>query len=195
MVKGFLSDILRLNKTVFTFQDLTLRWKKAEIKTIKSRITYYIKHNDLYRIRRGLYAKDKNYDRFELANKIFTPSYISFETVLKSAGMIFQYYNSIFVASYLSRTIECDGTTYSYRRIHPDILVNAKGVEIKENYSIATAERAFLDMLYIHKNYHFDNVASLDWDKVHDILPIYHNKRMEKVVAEHYREAMQDLKE
>jgi len=39
--------------------------------------------------RRGIYAKDKNYDRLELANRIYTPSYISLETVLSREGIVF----------------------------------------------------------------------------------------------------------
>jgi len=39
----------------------------------------------------------------ELAVKINTPSYISFETVLAQAGVIFQFYESVFVASHLSK--------------------------------------------------------------------------------------------
>jgi len=41
-------------------------------------------------LRRGLYAKDNSYDKNELATKIYIPSYISFETVLRNAGAIFQ---------------------------------------------------------------------------------------------------------
>jgi len=42
---------------------------------------------------------DRDLDIFELACKINKTSYISFETVLKMHGAIFQYYESIFLAS------------------------------------------------------------------------------------------------
>ena len=105
--------------------------------------------------------------------------------MLSQAGVIFQYYHQIFVASYKTRSITCDGQTYTFRSIKSVILTNAKGIEIKENYSIASPERAFLDILYLHKNYHFDNLSSLNWDKVYDILPIYKNNRMKKAVEIH----------
>ena len=38
----------------------------------------------------------------------------------------------------------------------------------------------------LFEDYHFDNLDSLDWDKVFEILPIYHNKRMEKKVREYF---------
>lgn len=162
-------------------------WADADVATIRSRISYYIKQSDLYPIRRGLYAKDKNYDRFEVATKILSPAYISFETVLASAGIIFQYYNQIFVASYQSRAVACDGQVYTFKRIKPIILTNAVGVEIKENYSIASPERAFLDVIYLYPNYYFDNLSPLNWDKVYEILPMYQNKRMAKMVQRYHK--------
>jgi hypothetical protein len=38
---------------------------------------------------RGIYAKDKDYDKVELAGRIFTPGYVSFETVLVRSGINF----------------------------------------------------------------------------------------------------------
>lgn len=186
MEKGFLKGLLRTDKTVYSFKELALLWQAAEFKTIKSRINYYVKRGDLYHIRRGLYATDKNYDRFELATKLCIPSYISFETVLRATGIIFQHYNQIFIASYQTKTINCDGQTYTIKRIKDSILTNTIGVELRENYSIATTERAFLDVIYLNKEYHFDNLGSLNWNKVFEILPIYQNKQMEKRVAKYY---------
>lgn len=189
MERGFLHNILRSNKTVFSFKDLVLLWGKINKFTAAARVNYYVKKGELYHIRRGLYSKDKNYDRFELAVKIFTPSYISFETVLGKAGITFQYYNRIFVATYQSREIMCDGQIYSFKTIKNSILASGAGIENKENYSIASFERAFLDVVYLCKDYHFDNLSPLNWEKVREILPIYGgNKRMERKIKE-YREA------
>jgi len=184
-----ISKILRANNTVFTFKDISLIWGDTDKKATISAINYYVKTGDLYRIRRGFYAKDKNYDKLELATKIYTPSYISFETVLVKAGVVFQYYDQIFVASYLAREIIADGQKYSYKKIKDIILTNQVGIENKERYSIASPERAFLDILYLYKDYHFDNLSPLKWDKVLEILPIYCSKRMEKKIKQYYKEA------
>lgn len=186
MERGFLKDILRLHQTVYSFKELALIWPQAETKTIKSRINYYIRHKDLYAIHRGLYAKDTQYDRLEVATKLYAPSYISFETVLKSSGVIFQHYNQIFVAAGQSKTLVCDDQTYTFNRIKPSVLTNPLGIEIKEQYSIASPERAFLDILYCNTDYYFDNLSPLNWEKVYEILPIYNNKRMKKLVDEYY---------
>lgn len=175
--------ILRSNKTVFSFKDILLASEEKYPALLRRRINYYVKIGQLYPIRRGFYAKDANYKKFELAVKIYTPAYISLETVLGAAGITFQYYSQIFTISYLTREIIIAGQKYSYKKIKDAILTNTCGIENKENYFIASSERAFLDIIYLHKDYHFDNLSPLNWSKVYEILPIYgNNKRMAKTV-------------
>lgn len=193
MKKNVLQEILRSSETVFSFKELLLRFRNNDVQTLKSKLNYHVKNGDLYHIRRGLYSKDANYNHLELATKILTPSYISFETVLSSAGIIFQYYSQIFVASYQSRNIICDGTTYTFKTIKSEILTNSQGIEILKTYSIATPERAFLDIIYLNKHYHFDNLEPLNWDKVYTIIPIYENKSMQKRVDQYYNSFKKEL--
>src|SRR5574337_550608 len=95
MEKGdYLTTILRCPKTVFTYKDVLLLWGEPGSEAARVRLNHYVKNGDLYRIRRGLYAKDKNYNKAELATRIFTPSYVSFETVLSKEGVIFQFHSS-----------------------------------------------------------------------------------------------------
>ncbi len=194
MEKADILSILRSDKTVFSFKDILLSAEESNPDLLKRRLNYYTTHGQLYAIRRGLYAKDKNYNKLELATKIFIPSYISFETVLAEAGIIFQRYGQIFVASYQTKEIVCDGQDYSFRKIKDDVLTNNIGVEDKDNYSIATKERAFLDVAYLNKDYHFDHLGPLDWDKVFSILPIYNNKRMVKKVNKYFQSFESDKK-
>ena len=193
MKKGFLKELLRSPKTVYSFKELVLLWPDTDLKTIKSRVAYYVKQGELYHVRRGLYAINDKYNRLEAATMIVTPSYISFETVLANAGITFQYYSQIFVASYVSRTIECDGQKYTYKKIKPLLLTDSKGIQIKNAYSIATPERAFLDTIYIYRRYYFDNLLPLNWDKVYELLPIYNNKSMEKTVRAYHERLKKEL--
>lgn len=196
MEKGdYISTILRSKQTVLSAKDMMLLWGEATSDAARVRISYYAKSGDLYRVRRGIYAKDKSYNKLELATKIFTPSYVSFETVLGQSGITFQHYNQIFVASYTKREITADGQIYSYKRIKDAILTNSAGIENKDNYSIATPERAFLDIVYLNKDYHFDNLSALNWDKVFEIIPIYGgNKRMERTVRKHHKTVKSEIK-
>jgi len=188
MRKGqYLTTILRSPKTVFTNKDIALLWGEPSSQATRVRLNYYVSRGDLYRIRRGLYAKDKNYNKLELAVRIFTPSYLSFETVLSREGVIFQFYKQIFIASYLTREINIDGQVYSFRKIKTAILTDLTGVENKDEMSFATKERAFLDTIYINTDYYPDNPDGLKWDKVFEILPIYQNKSMDRKVQRLYK--------
>ncbi len=184
---NFLEILLRSSKTVFSVQDVALLWGESESETITNRLKKYIRAGKLLRVRHGLYAKDENYDRYELATRIYTPSYIGFETVLTREGVCFQYYGNIFVASYLNREIEAGGQKITYVRMKSSVLSDTTGIDHRNGVAWATKERAFLDRLYVTKEYHFDNLNVLDWDKVFEILPVYGNKRLEKQVRKFHR--------
>ena len=181
-----LNNILRSSQTVFTFNYVALIFRETNKKSIISKVNYYIKKGQLVRIRKGIYAKDENYNTFELASKIYTPAYISFETVLTQNGINFQFYSQIFIASYLTREITVGNQIYKFKKIKDSILVNPIGIENKNKISIATKERALLDTLYIDGDYHFDNLDSINWNIVNEILAIYKNKRMNKNINELY---------
>lgn len=188
MKKSTIIDILRSDKTVFSFKEILLTSGEHNPALLRGRLYYYVKKGQLHPIRRGLYAKDKNYDKFELATKVFTPSYVSFETVLADAGIIFQKYRQIFMATYLTREITCDNRLYTYKKIRNELLTNPAGIEQKDNYAIASPERAFLDVLYLNKEYHFDNLRPLNWEKAFALLPMYGNQRMEKKMSIYYED-------
>jgi hypothetical protein len=185
-IKKPISAILRSSRTVFTFKDISLMWRNTDKKAVIAGINYYVSTGQLHRIRRGIYAKDENYDKTELACRIYTPAYVSFETVLTRAGINFQYYGQIFIASYLAREIVVDGQVYQYRKIKNTLLTDPAGVLNKDGIAIATKERAFLDTLYLNRDYHFDNLAPLNWEKVFEMLPLYNNKRMTRKVQEFF---------
>ena len=193
MKKGdYLAAILKSDKTIFTFKDVALLWQEEATSATQVRINYYVNKGELIKLRKGIYAKNQQYNKIELATRIFTPSYVSFETVLAREGLIFQIYEKIFVASYLSREIEIDDQVYSFHRIKLPVLTYPLGVTHDNNQSLAVRERALLDTLYIKKDYHFDNLQALDWEKVFDILPVYENKRLEKRVNKIYQQVNEE---
>lgn len=146
---------------------------------------YAVNKNKILRLRKGIYAKT-NFDPLELGNKIYTPSYISLETVLKKEGIIFQETSEITLISYISRKIKVNNLTFSYRKIKDDILTNKEGIIQINNYFIASKERAFLDALFLFKNYHFDNLNPLNFEKIFELKKIYNSKALEKRVNEYY---------
>ncbi len=183
----YLEVLLRSPQSVFSINDVVLLWGEEKERSVAIRLSKYAKSGKLIRLRRGFYAKDKNYNRLELATKIYTPAYISFETVLTRSGINFQKYDSIFVASYVSREIKIDGQNIFLVRMKDYVLTNMSGIDQTDEFAIASKERAFLDRIYTSSDYHFDNLDVLDWKKVFEILPIYNNKKMEKKVNQYFK--------
>jgi hypothetical protein len=179
--KDFILNLYSSKNTVFTIDEIALLLGNASRDNLKARINYYVKKGKLLNLRKGIYAK-REYNPLELAVRVYTPSYISLETVLEKEGVIFQKYETIFIVSYLSRKIGIDGRRFQYRRIKEEILINKEGVELKNGYATATKERAFLDALYLYKDYYFDNVDILDKDIALKMVDIYHSKTLKEKI-------------
>ena len=79
-----------------------------------------------------------------------------------------------------------DGHPLVYRKLKDIVLYNPTGVVTRDNYSIATTERAFLDMIYLFPDYYFDNLHPLDWEKCEDLVHLYGNRQLIKRLH-HYR--------
>lgn len=186
----FLLKIYNSEQTVFSSDEIAILNNEKNLNNFKSKLSYYVKNGSLIRLRKGFFAKNDQYNKKELATKIYKPSYISFETVLREEGLIFQFYETIFIASYLSREIENNGRIV-YRKLKNEILLNKKGVVAKEGYFQASKERAFLDMIYLHKDYYFDNLKSLDWDVCFELVKLYKNKALKKRLKNYFEKYAQ----
>ena len=184
MKNNIILSLYKKTQTVFTLQEIALLFPEIPYGNLKKRMSYFSKSGAIKKLSRGVYAKDQ-FNVFELANKVYTPSYISLETVLQKAGVIFQYYESIFAVSYVSRTVEVGGRTIVYRRMKKDVFLNKQGIEEQENVVMATPERAFLDAVFLYKNYHFDNLAPLNWDKIMELKNLYQSRAFNRRVEEY----------
>lgn len=178
-------------QTVFTLQEISLLFPEVPYGNLRKRMSYFATSGSIRKLSRGVYAKD-TYDVFELANKLYTPSYISLETVLQKAAVTFQYYERVFAVSYLTRTVEVGEHTIQYRRIGKHILLNKQGIEEQGNVVIASPERAFLDAVFLYKNYHFDNLGTLHWDKIMELKDLYGSRIFDKRVEEYYQMYKED---
>jgi hypothetical protein len=158
---------------------------------VRKKLHRYARSGRLYAVRKGIYAKDRFYDRFELATSIFTPSYVSLESVLGPAGITSPYPGRIHVVSYLTRNLNIDGQFFCVRKIRDSILNDSRGIDVGPRYSAASWERAFLDLLYLSGECDFYNLAQLNWDEIGEMLPIYGgNGRMERLVHKLQNEAL-----
>ncbi|MBI4066565.1 hypothetical protein HY411_02505 [Candidatus Gottesmanbacteria bacterium] len=190
MTDRLLIQLYRRPETVFPIDQIAQMFPGIPYKSLRDRLSYCTKTGKLIRVRHGIYAKP-SYNHLELANKIYTPSYISLETVLAKEGIVFQYYETIFAVSYLTRTVSVAGKDIQYRQIKGIVLTNPHGVEYHDEVAIASRERAFLDAVYIYKDYHFDNLGVIDWQKVDELTPVYRSKTVKKRIAG-YRKLYQE---
>lgn len=166
------------SRTVFRLRDVALLVGESDFQSLNKKLNYYVRTGKLNRPRKGIYTK-KRFDPEELACKIYIPSYISCEYVLQKSGVVFQYDPTITVVSYLSRNIEVSEQTYRFRKIKDEILVNTAGIIRKDNHvNIASPERAFLDVMYLHSDYFFDNLNPLNRQTINKLAPIYQSERL-----------------
>lgn len=171
-------------RTVFRLTDIALLVDETNYQSLSKKLNYHVKNGKIQNPRRGIYTKPE-YNREELACLVYTPSYISLEYVLQKEGVLFQYSSEITVVSYLSRTINISERNYRYRRIKGEILVHPGGIKRRDNnINIASAERAFLDLLYLSKTFYFDNLNLLDKSSVFQLLPYYQSKTLTNHVKE-----------
>ena len=179
-MNSLIAKLYQSSKTILSNKDLALIWEINNKQNLYAKTAYYVKRGALIRLTRKIFAKNKNYNPRELATSIYTPSYISFETVLRETGVIFQHYDTIFIAGPWSLTKRVDKYTLTFRKMKDLLLFNPTGIVGKDNYSLATPERAFLDMLYLFPNYYFDNLQSINWKKCDELVKIYSNKQLIK---------------
>ena len=168
---------------IYTSQDLSVIWNITNKKDLWNVIRYYLRTQKLTRIHKGIYTKLpttslKPYISFELGQKLITPSYVSFYTALAKHGLISQYYESIHLAALISKSLQVDNQTFVYHKIKDSVFYDSTGIEDQTIYQMAGPERAICDSLYLFPNLAFDNLNSVNTQKLSQIATIYHNKRL-----------------
>lgn len=188
-MKSYLKRLLDSSLTVFTLKDLGKIWNIKSPTYLKLVLSRLNKRREIKRLQRGIYVISRNYDKFELANKLKSPSYVSLETILQKENIIFQKYEqSIFSVSNNTLLKKINGTKFEYSKITAEILSNPVGIEIQNGAFAASPERAICDRIYLSPNYFFDNLRQIDLQKLEQIGQIY-NMRVQKEVKNIIKEA------
>jgi hypothetical protein len=184
--ENIMLGLIESPRTAFSTKSIALLLNEKRDNLLTKKLNYYVQKGLLLNPRKGIYAK-KNCNPEELAGLVFLPSYISLEYVLQKAGVIFQYDSAITSVSYLSREIKILGQTFRYRQIKGEILYNLEGIERHDNMSIATPERAILDMMYLNSECYFDNLNTISRKRIMQLLPIYQSKRLNERVNKMFK--------
>ena len=120
----------------------------------KNKLNRMVRDQKLYKLKRGLYTEDKRTSPYLIANAMFNPSYISFETALSYYGIIPERtygYTSATFDKNRTQTFQNDFGTFYYRDVPPTVYPLAVRwiQEDGYGYAIATKEKALCDFLYI----------------------------------------------
>lgn len=181
-----ITTLYKSPQKIFTLKELSLIFPSIKYANLKRRLNNLVQKNKILNPSRGIYAKD-NYSTPELAGKIYSPSYLSLESVLAKEGIIFQKYIRTSMISYVNRDIKIDNHNIVYKRLRNEILLNNLGIENKDNYFVASKERAFTDAVHLYRDYHFDNLTTLNWNLVLDLSKIYKSHITAKRIISYYR--------
>ena len=166
------AQIAKLGITIFHAKDLANLWQIKEANTLYTTLTRYVKQGLLYRIYKGFYALKPINELNPLLlglKALHEFSYISTETVLSQAGVIFQSSNNITLISSKSKKFNIGNNYYCSRQLADKFLFNSIGIKDCQGIKIATTERAVADLLYFNAKTHFDAPNFINWKEVKKI--------------------------
>lgn len=137
---------------------LEIKQKASLFKIIKKLIEAGV----LLKIEKNKYLlKDSKIKDFALANFLYQPSYVSFESALNFYGILSQFpYEITSITTKKSAKKEFQGKIFTYARIKKNLFF---GYQKIENYLIAYPEKALLDQLYF-KSKGLKNVNLEEYD-------------------------------
>ena len=106
------------------------------------------------------YFSLNNVNDFTMANFLYQPSYISMQSALSFHSIMTGFsYQITSISIKKPKTIEIDEKDFVYSKITPKLFW---GWEKKEDFLIATAEKALLDYVYFASK----GLANLDWEEI-----------------------------
>jgi predicted transcriptional regulator of viral defense system len=138
------------NLEIFSPQDFQRLFKVTRFSASKF-IHQYTKKNFFSKIKNGLYCLSSlNPSSFELANKIYEPSYISLETALAFYGIIPETTYSISsISCKATRSFTALDKKFNYHRIKKELFTGYFfKKQADEKFLIAEPEKAFFDYIY-----------------------------------------------
>jgi len=168
-----LADITR---KIFESKFMLLTRKSlGELTAIKSErvlsnlILKLVSSNILTKLEKNKYVrKDNSIKSFNIANLIYSPSYISFDTALNYHGVLAQFPYEISSATTRKSTNKnIEGFLYTYTHFKTELFF---GYYKQDNMLIAEPEKALLDQIYLAlKGFKRLNLDEYDYAKINKV--------------------------
>lgn len=167
-MRGF--ELYKINKMYFGYEEIS-RILGISLESARLSAYRYAKQGFLIRIKRNTYMLKEKWNtlgrpgKFQLANLIQVPSYISLMTAMDYYQVTTQLQQDFYESIAVKRTkeIEIERTVYNYSKIKNDLYF---GFIKEKDFFIATPEKAFLDAIHLKSlgRYNFD-LSSIDVSK------------------------------
>jgi len=187
MKLAYLQDILK-EKGLIIFSTRDLRLLLGISRPAAYRLLWrYEKKGHVIKLRRGLYALKNNFPpSYLVANKLYKPSYISFDTALSFNGIIPETIYSVTSATTrLTREFASAGIAYNYHRIKKDAYTGYKPIKyLGVTILMAEPEKALADYLYFvelkKRGLHYErlNLKIIDKAKLISYLKLFNRPKM-----------------
>ena len=144
---NFIKKLQNFDRDYFTIADLEkiTGLARSSLRVFLSRST---ERGVLIRLKRGVYALESSPLKIEkIANQLYYPSYLSFESALSCYGILSQLpYTQTFATTKLPKRFTLGETEVEFRQLKKDLYF---GYILKDNIYIAEPEKALLDQLYM----------------------------------------------
>ena len=179
-----LNKLYKNNISLLTTLDIENLLQIKSSRTLEDLIKRLIQENVLTSVEKGkYYVTSKQPSNFEIANFLYSPSYISFETALNYYGLLSQFPLEITSATLGKKTEkEINNQLYTYSKIDKKLFT---GYYKESNYLIATKEKALFDEIYlISKSIKSENIlenldlTNFEMDKFKEFLMLLPEKTL-----------------
>ena len=143
-----LKILTETGRTVFSLKNLQSLWG-ANVYSAKILAVRMADKKLIKRIARGYYALKDEFNIYELANLIISPSYVSLNSSLFYHGLSFQVSNIVTSVGLLNYRKEIGKITYKYYAMKKSLFFSLEGINYKKNLACS-----FRLLLFWHSSQH-----------------------------------------
>ena len=161
----FIRKLETFNRDYFTVADLE-KITGLSRPSLKMALSRFISQGVLIRLKRGVYAlADASLNIEKVANQLYYPSYLSFESALSNYGILSQFpYVQTFATTKQTKRLTLGQTEIEFRQLKKELYF---GYVMKNEINIAEPEKALLDQLYmVSRGKAMLNIQELDLRKI-----------------------------
>ena len=180
-----LKKLREYQKDYYTVKDIE-RILEMNIDTLRVQLTRWAKTGILVRVAKGIYAPyGTEIDVLKIANQIYYPSYLSFESVLSRYGILSQIpYTLTFATPKRTKKMILNDTEIEFTKLSDKYYF---GYVFENGINIASPEKALVDCLYLvskgKRSLNIDELylKNIDKDKLIEISKVFPKNTRELV--------------